>query len=180
MHINQEKLGKLLSKREQEHLLACSDCREENEKLQALTECAENLPLLTPPKDAWYKIVTKQRQAESAQQNKKIIRFSIHWSIGIAASTILAVQTWLMWNNYQLQQQLEQVLFVNQSLEIKLLEANALTFSQTKLLSQVRAIELQLADAASAEEKLSLLKSRQKIMKAMLEVNQGEDYEYSI
>jgi len=86
-----------------------------------------------------------------------------------------------MFNNYQLQQQMEQVLQVNQSLEIQLLQNTIPTFQQAKMLSDVRNIEQALIQAQQPKEKLRLLKQRQRIITNLVESQvKGDDHVFTI
>ena len=111
------------------------------------------------------------------QKKKKDI-----WSyvVGFAASTTFLALTWLMFNNYQLQQQLEQVLQVNQNLELQLVQDTMPTFRQAQLLLSVRKIEQELVIAITPAEKLVLLKKRQRLIADMIKGQNGAQNEFSI
>ncbi len=99
----------------------------------------------------------------------------------MAASTLFAGFSWLIFNNYQLQNQLEYVLQVNQSLELQLIQNSMPTFRQAQLLNKVRKLEIQLMEATTTAEKLNLLKIRQSLIGDMVKLQQkGKKYEFSI
>ena len=97
-----------------------------------------------------------------------------------AASLIMVTAVGLLWSNYSLQHQLEQVLLVNQTIENQLVQDSMPTFHQAQLLSKIRVIDLQLINATTAKEKLKILKQRQKLMAEMVKNSKGKEYEYSI
>ena len=180
MHINSDQLGKELDYEQQEHLSACPQCLIEHETMRTLFQQAEEQILIEAPKEAWQNIAVRRENIKVVKLEQRA-RFSpFRWPVGVAASAFFLSVSWLMWSNHQLQTQLEQVLAVNQTLEIQLMQGSTPTFYQTQLLSKIRWIELQLAEANTPKEKILLLKQRQKIMAEMVEHKQGKSYEYSI
>jgi len=174
MHINENHLGQPLSLIEQQHLLNCSRCNEQHKNLSLLKQHAHNIELLTPPPQVWFSIKNRQTVNPTTPQWRYRIA-------GFAASTILAMFGYLMFNNYQLQQQVEQVVQINQSLEIQLMQNTIPTFQQAKMLSNVRNIEYALIQAQDPKEKIRLLKQRQKIISNLVESQtKGENHVFQI
>ena len=174
MHICDSRLGAKLSELEQLHVNTCQECASQHSLMLVIKNNVENLELLTPPAEVWKKL------AHSPVVNRK--RRGRKWMFlaAIAASTSFISFTWLMFNNYQLQNQLKQVLQVNQRLELQLIQNSMPTFKQARLITQVREIEFQLQEATTAIEKLTLLKARQKLINKMVNLQKGNSNEYSI
>ena len=181
MHINSDQLGKELDEIAQQHLSECLQCQLDHKTMLALYKEGQTQSLLTPPDDVWQKIVERQQVSNKVIKLKPRKQFSIYqWSAGVAAAGLLFSMSWLVWNNYQLQNQFQQVMRVNQELELQLVQNNNPTFYQTQLLSKIHQIDLQLMQATSATEKLSLLNKRKEIMAKMNKAKQGGRDEFSI
>jgi len=175
MHINKNTSGELLTSAEKKHLASCAQCRYEQQTLAQLNNAVDEIVLLTPPQSDW--LVIQEHMANKS----KVKRASfIKTYMGIAASVLAITFTWLAWTNHQLQGQLEQVLQVNQSLEIQLIQGSTPTFNQTQLLSKIMLIEMRLAKATTAEEQLLILKERQQAMTKLVINKQGKQHEFSI
>jgi len=182
MHINFQRTKDKYTEAELLHLQQCSQCMEDINSLEQLQQSAREIQVIVPDEMNWQAI--KQRTANTEQVNslsslKKKRPFFFQQIMGIAASTFLVALGWLAWSNYQLQNQLEQVLIVNQSLERQLIQDEIPTFRQAKLLNKVRLIEEDLIYVQSQKEKLRLLKERQKLVAQMVRY-QGEEDEISI
>lgn len=115
MHICDSLLGANLSELEQLHVNTYQECASQHSLMLVIKNNVENLELLIPPAEVWQKI------AHSPVVNRKRIGRKWMYVAAIAASTSFISFTWLMFNNYQLQHQLEQVLQVNQGLELQLI-----------------------------------------------------------
>ena len=137
---------------------------------------------LTPPEDIWSEII-KQLSDNNVDtksfQQKQLLKKGM-WGMATAASLIMITSVGLLWSNYSLQNQLEQVLLVNQTIENQLVQESMPTFHQAQLLSKIRSIDLQLITASTAKEKLKILKQRQQLMAEMVRNSKGKEYEYSI
>ena len=175
MHVCSTRLGLKLTERELIHLEQCQTCKFEQQALTDLRLCANNSPLIVPPEVVWQKL-----QKSTVITNK--IKRPLWQKITVmAASTLFAGFSWLIFNNYQLQNQLEYVLQVNQSLELQLIQNSMPTFRQAQLLNKVRKLEIQLMEATTTAEKLNLLKIRQSLIGDMVKLQQkGKKYEFSI
>jgi len=174
MHIDVNKLGTSLLPEEHKHLVNCESCRQQHEQLLLLREQAKNMEMLTPPTSVWFNIVKHKTQ----QKKERNIQYRY---VSLAVSVVVSVLGILMFNNYKLQQQVEQVLQVNQSLELQLIQNTLPTFQQAKMLSRVREIEQQLVHARSQKEKLRLLKQRQQIISKLVQSQgKGEDHVFKI
>lgn len=175
MHVCSTRLGLKLTELELIHLEQCQTCKFEHQTLTDLRLCANNSPLIVPPEVVWQKL-----QKSTVITNK--IKRPLWQKITVmAASTLFAGFSWLIFNNYQLQNQLEYVLQVNQSLELQLIQNSMPTFRQAQLLNKVRKLEIQLMEATTTAEKLNLLKIRQSLIGDMVKLQQkGKKYEFSI
>jgi len=175
MHINKNTSAEPLTSAEKQHLKSCQQCSYEQEALTRLSTAVEQIELLPPPQNDWLAI--QQRMT-----NKSKIKHTspIPWFISVAASVTFIAVGWLAWSNHHLQGQLEQVLQVNQSLEMQLIQGSTPTFHQTQLLSKIMLIEMRLAKATSAEEQLLILKERQEAMTKLVINKQGKQHEFSI
>jgi hypothetical protein len=175
MHINKNTLVEPLTSAEKSHLKSCQQCTYDQETLYRLNSAVEQIELLTPPEGDWLAI--QQRMANKT----KVKRTSpIRAYMSIAASILVISVGWLAWTNHHLQGQLEQVLQVNQSLEIQLIQGSTPTFQQTQLLSKIMLIEMRLAKATTTEEQLLILRERQEAMTKLVISKQGKQHEFSI
>jgi hypothetical protein len=182
MHINFQHTHDKYTEADLLHLQQCFQCQEDVKALDQLKESVNSIPVMVPEEFNWQAI--KQRTIDkdhgAIQPKPKAARpYFFQQVIGIAASTFFIALGWLAWSNHQLQNQLEQVLMVNQSLERQLNEDQIPTFRQAKLLNKVRIIEENLIYVNSQNEKLQLLKARQKLVAEMVRY-QGEKNEISI
>jgi hypothetical protein len=174
MHINSDRLIESLSEIELLHIESCTQCKTERQKLIALKASANQIDLIQPPIIAWNNIApTLTVKINKTNRIRKIL-------ISTAASVFMVSISWLMWSNYSLQHQLEQVLLINKTIENQLVQDRMPTFHQTQLLSKIRLIDLQLINATTSKEKLNILKHRQKLMTEMVSNSKGKEYEYSI
>lgn len=174
MHINNDRLIDSLTEIELLHIESCVDCKNERQKLMALKTSANQLELLIPDERVWQDI--KFQQIIKTKKTKGNNAF-----IFASASSFFCISIgWLTWTNYSLQKQLEQVLFVNKTLEIQLVEGSVPSLQQAQLLSEIHSIDLQLMKAITIEEKLLILQQRQKLMAEMVINLQGNNYDYSI
>ena len=180
MHINFSQIGKNINEIELAHIQQCDECKNQYQLLSQLYQDAHIQPTINPPEEVWLKICATRNNNRSNENKQQTKKSQWQWLIGLAASTLFFTVTWLAWNNYQLQFQLEQVLLVNQGLEIQLIQNQVPSYRQAQLLLEVRKIELNLSNSKSKKEKLALLKQRYSLMSEMVKENQGNKYEYSI
>jgi hypothetical protein len=182
MHINLQPNKEIYTEAELLHIQECSQCNEDIYAFDLLQESSSQMPLMVPDELNWQAIkrsINTNEQVAVQPITKTTRSFLFQKIMGIAASTFFIAVGWLVWNNHQLQTQLEQVLMVNQSLELQLARDQIPTFRQAKLLNKVRIIEENLIYAQSQQEKLHLLKRRQKLVAEMVRY-QGEEDEISI
>ena len=175
MHIINNRLEDQLTSAEQEHLKFCEQCTFEQQAINQLKCSVEEMKLLHPPESDWLAI--QQHLAKKKQVKRTSF---LQFFISAAASVSFIAIGWLTWDNYQLQGQLEQVLYVNQTLELRLMQNGTPTFNQIQLLSKIRRIDLKLFDTTTPVQKISLLKQRQKFMAEMVINKNGKHHEYSI
>ncbi|MCO4822740.1 MAG: hypothetical protein KC469_11780 [Flavobacteriaceae bacterium] len=174
MHINSDRLIESLTEVELMHINNCTQCAMERQKLVALKISANQINVEKPPNLAWENIA-KSLPVDKKKNNR--IKEIVY---ACAASFFMVSVGWLMWSNYQLQGKLEQVLFANQHLELQLKHEQHPSFYQAKLLSQINQLEHKLIKAQNEKEKLSLLNTRYKLMKKMVDNQKGINREYSI
>jgi len=182
MHIDLQSSKDKYTEAELLHLQQCNECLEDANSLELLQKSVPKIPRMVPSELNWQAIKerTTHKIKEAEPVKVKATRpYFMQQVMAIAASTFFIAVGWLVWNNHQLQSQLEQVLMVNQSLELQLAQDQIPTFRQAKLLNKVRAIEKNLIFVESQQEKLQLLKERQKLVKEMVRF-QGETDEISI
>lgn len=180
MHINFSQIGKNINEIELAHIQQCDECKNQYQLLSQLYQDAHTQPMINPPEEVWLKIAATRNNNRLNKNQQPTKKSRWPWLIGLAASTLFFTVTWLAWNNYQLQFQLEQVLLVNQGLELQLTQNQAPSYRQAQLLLEVRKVELNLSHNKSKKEKLALLKQRHALMSEMVKENQGATYEYSI
>ena len=174
MHINSDRLIESLTEVELMHINSCSQCESERAKLIALKLSANQMEIIHPPKETWLAL-----QNKLPNKQEKVSHFK-RYVFSSAASLFFVAVGWLVWSNYSLQKQLEQVLLVNQTIESQLVQESMPTFHQAQLLSKIRVIDLQLINATTSKEKLKILKQRHKLMAEMVRNSKGKEYEYSI
>ncbi len=175
MHINKNTSVEALTSADKKHLTSCPQCTDEHETLTRLNDAVEKIELLTPPQSDWLAIQERMANKTKVKRTSPIQAY-----ISIAASILIITVGWLAWTNHHLQGQLEQVLQVNQSLEIQLIQDSTPTFQQTQLLSKIMLIEMRLAKATTTEEQLLILKERQEAMTKLVTHKQGKQHEFSI
>jgi len=137
---------------------------------------------LLPPTDVWQDIEMQISVLEKESQPKHSLskKRSITWGISMAASFILMSVGWLMWSNYHLQGQLQQVILANQYLELQLERETTPTFNQTLLVSKISELENKLYYSNNDKEMLALLMARKKLIQQIIELQKEENHEYSI
>jgi hypothetical protein len=173
MHICENRLGKNLNDIERVHIAQCQECAYQHQLMTDLNNNVNTMELIEPPVAVWEKLARS-----SVVKRKKRVRKWVFFA-AVAASTSFISFTWLMFNNYQLQNQLELVLQVNQSLELQLTLNKMPTFKQAQLITLVREIEYRLHGATTVE-KLALLKERQQLVSKIVNLQKGNSNEYSI
>ncbi|NQZ10432.1 MAG: hypothetical protein HRT35_25040 [Algicola sp.] len=178
MHIEQNRVNQPLTELENQHLQQCDECQAQQQLLAQLTNSAVELELITPPAQSWQTI--KATMAQQRVQPSAVTKPYWHNVTAIAATVMLTMFGYLMWNNFQLQNQLEQVLQVNQSLEQQLDQKDVPGIYQADLLLQVRGVEQALDKAKSKTQMLALLKQRQQLISEMVDVQKGAEDVFSI
>lgn len=186
MHIEQHKITQPLSEQESVHLQQCAQCRDLLDTLTQLRQAADELPLITPPPQSWQQIKASMAQPQVIATPATVTQLSV-WQVSpwqslgaMAATVMLSAFGWLMWSNYQLQGQLEQVLQVNQTLELQLDQQHIPDFQQAELIQQVRHLEKALEQTDSKAQKLKLLTQRQQLVADLLEAQNEVQHEFSI
>ncbi|GLX78873.1 hypothetical protein tinsulaeT_22130 [Thalassotalea insulae] len=172
MHINSDRLKESLTELELRHIEQCTQCATERTKLMALTVSAKHIEIMQPPAAVWQDI----------SRNVKAKKYSMfrRFLYSSAASVFFAAVTWLMWSNYNLQQQIEDVLLVNMMLEDKVNFEQRITFRQAALVEQLRNLDGELYQATTTKEKLDILQKRKELIQQHL-LSTGEDEnEFSI
>lgn len=174
MHITSDRLTQSLTKIELMHIESCTQCKTEREKLKALRLSANQISDMQPPDDMWAMI--EKNIPTAKKEHSKFKQFLM----ATAASFFVAAIGWLMWSNYQLQGQLQQVLFANQQLDLQMKYEKKPTVFQVKLLNKMNNLEQQLINVKTEKDKIELLNARYKLMKTLVEYQKGENREYSI
>jgi len=178
MHINFRHAHDEYSQTEIVHLQQCHQCQEDVKSIEQLTSAGQVMPTLIPDELNWQVIqqrTLKREQKPVTPATKKNRLFIYTKLMAIAASTFFIAVGWLVWSNYQLQSQLEQVLLVNQSLELQLFENSAPSFHQANVLNEVRNIELQLINEKSNKRKLALLTARKQLIQEIVNIQNGNE-----
>ncbi len=172
MHINSDRLIESLTELELRHIEQCTQCATERAKLMALTVSAKHMEVMTPPAAVWQDL-SRDVKAKKHSMFRRFFYSS-------AASIFFAAVGWLMWSNYNLQQQIEDVLLVNMMLEDKVNFEQRITFRQATLVEQLRSLDVELYQATSTQEKLDILQKRKELIQQHL-LSMGEDSnEFSI
>ena len=179
MHICSTRLGMQLTEIELKHLEQCDVCQFEHQLLQELRLSEINASVISPPNAVWQRI---EMSLSMKDKKKEKVKRPMWQKLSlVAASTAFVGFSWLMLNNYQLQIQLEQVLQVNRSLELQIIQTQQPTFQQAQLLFEVGQIDFSLREATSTTEKVKLLNIRQQVIDEMVKLQQqGNENEISI
>lgn len=177
MHINLRQADDGYSGTELIHLQQCELCQNDLKILELLQDSTKTLPLIVPEEMNWQVIQQRLIVKDTLKEKKqsKITKLFFYKQImAVAASTFFIAVGWLVWNNYQLQTQLEQTLVLNQQLEIQLqLEyGSSLTFQQVHLLTELEQIDIALSKAVSVKGKVSLLNLR---YEKLVKINQKKE-----
>lgn len=137
---------------------------------------------LTPPTDAWNNLAIQlaDHDANINESTPNAKRKLTTWAISMAASVFMVSMGWLMWSNYNLQIQLQQVVLANKHLELQFKQDSIQTYSQSGLITEIAELESKLYYSQSDKEMLSLLLVRKKLMQQIIERQKEESNEYSI
>jgi hypothetical protein len=174
MHINSDRLIESLTEVELMHINSCTQCATEREKLIALKVSANQISLVHPPHKIWNELKNKlPSQKQKTSQIKQLVLAS-------AASLFFVAVGWLVWSNYSLQHQLQEVLLVNMMLEDKVNITPEVTFQQAALVEALRTLDSDLYQAHSTKQKLLILQKRRELIQEHLAKPQGNNYEFSI
>lgn len=174
MHITSERLTESLTQVELLHIESCTQCKVERQKLIALKVSANQMNLVAPPSAAWENIQVKL--PSKPQQSNKLMRF-VYAS---AASIFMISLGWLMWSNYSLQQQMEEILLVNMILEDKINIEQNFTFQQARLVESLQELDMALYQATTTKEKLAVLQKRRQLIQQHLSREVKDEHEFSI
>jgi len=172
---------KLLTESDLQHISKSTITDEEQEVMSVLILSAKELMVATPNKNNWDEIQKKIKplikEDETITNHLTVVPFYLKF-ISLAASVLCISMGWLAWNNFQLQNQLEQVLTMNRILEQQILHgsSNSLIYSQT--MQQIRFIEQDLVNVGSADMQFNLLFKRKKLMENIILIQKGEINEY--
>lgn len=138
---------------------------------------------LEPPLSVWQEIERRSNDPNSdvryktSHSNQK---FSA-WGLSLAASVFLMSMGWLIWSNYHLQNQFEQVLVLNQQLEQQLTFSTLPQYQQTQLITQLNRLNILLLETETTRDKIKILKKRQNIIAQIINrKQQGKTHEFSI
>jgi len=137
---------------------------------------------LTPPPEVWDNLSMElvNDEAKINKNTRNVKRKFTTWAIAMAASVFMVSMSWLMWSNYNLQIQLQQVVLANKHLELQFKQDSIQTYSQSSLITEIAALESKLYFSKSEQEMLSLLLVRKKLMQQIIESQKEESHEYSI
>lgn len=183
MHINLQKNENEYTEAELLHIQQCDQCQDDIHSLEQLKKSAKVIKIMVPEELNWQAIkqrTTKIEQVMVQPKYKSTRSLLFQQVMGIAASTFFIAVGWLVWNNNQLQNQLEQVLMVNQSLELQLFENASPTFYQASVLNKVRSIEIQLTQSEDVKEKVVLLNKRKSLIQEIITIQKENDDAISI
>lgn len=166
-HIKTENFGPSLTNKQHKHLAHCSECQQMQELMTQLNDCAGNLTLENPPLDVWHRIDhTRNRTDKSTKRFWGAIS-------GIAASLFIAMFGWLSWNNMQLQNQFQEVLAINKTLEDQLNKQHTLNFIEANLYNELNDIETQLLESSNLKQKINTLNHRKNKIKKIIQIQKG-------
>lgn len=174
MHLCTNRLSEQLTDIEQAHVERCQECTQQREMLLALKASVDQMELVTPPQDNWLEISRRLDENRNESMQAKP-----HWSVSIAASVICVCVGWLIWNNHNLQRQLDTVLQINNGLELQLVQENVPVLQRVSLMDDIRRIDMTIRYTQDQQEKKQLLEQRQQLIKA-LQTPQGDNNEISI
>lgn len=174
MHINSDRLIESLTEVELMHINNCTQCASERKKLMALKVSANQLDVIHPPKEVWNELKSHLPIPHKQTSHIKQIMLST------AVSLFFVAVGWLVWSNYSLQHQLQEVLLVNMLLEDKVNMNQQVTFQQATLVEALRELDSKLYQAHSTKQKLMILQKRRELIQQHLAKPQGNSDEFSI
>ena len=206
MHIILRRYASEYNEEELVHFQKCHQCQNDFKSLEKLYSAGNSIPTTIPDELNWQIIKQRTIDSETITMNQKRKAIFSQKFMVIAASTFFIATTWLVFNNYQLQVQLEQTLLATQTQKSQILSARQAdfeqqleqvlrrsqvierqlktndrqSFQQAELLIKVNALEQQLFMSNSAEEQLRVLNVRQEVINDILKLQKGTMYEYSI
>ena len=183
MHINLRQHNDAYTAAELVHIQQCSQCQEDVSTLEKLQQSAELVPEIVPEALNWQAIKQRTINKQTTSTKPKSIfnrPFIFQQLIGVAASTFFIAVGWLVWNNHQLQNQLEQMLVINSALEEKMFSQIEVSFQQVTLIEKLRDIDSELLQAQTNVEKVTVLQKRQAILKSHINTLKGNSHVFSI
>jgi hypothetical protein len=151
--------------------------------IKKLKKSADEINLQIPDEVNWHninhrlKISTKA--VKPADKHTNIFMVTKPF-LSLAATISFLFISWLSWNNYELQKQLEITLKINQGMELQLAEYSQPKLSQLYLLQEIKYVEDKLVIEQSLKNKIEILKERSVLMQKMLEYQQGVNHEFRI
>jgi hypothetical protein len=183
MHINLRQHNDAYSAAELVHIQQCNQCQEDLSTFKKLQAAAKKMPEIVPEVLNWQAI--KQRtiniEQTAIKAKPKLNRtYLFQQFIRVAASTFFIAVGWLVWNNHQLQNQLEQMLVINSVLEEQVITQIEVSFQQVALIETLRDIDSELLQAQTKIEKVAVLQKRQVILKNHINTLKGSSHVFSI
>ena len=163
------------------HINESTSADEEAYVMAALTLSAKELETSIPKESNWLAIQQKMKpvveEVASVKEHKVAVPFYFK-ILAVAASALCISMSWLSWNNYQLQNQLEKVLTTNRYLEQQLNQNPNSGIIYNQAMQEIGVIEKDLYNAISADMKFNLLTRRKKLMKEIIDLQKGVSNEY--
>lgn len=138
---------------------------------------------LEPPLRVWQEIErqTNGQSQSISHETRYPIKKVTAWGLSLAASVLLMSMGWLIWSNYHLQSQFEQVLVLNQQLEQQLAFSTLPQYQKTQLITQLNRLNILLIASETTGEKIEILKTRRNIIAQLIKrKQQGKEHEFSI
>jgi len=183
MHINLRQHADEYSVVESLHINQCEQCQTDIKTLDQLHQSAKEMPVIEPNELNWQsiKLRTENKKIIKLPQKNKINRPFIYQNLSaLAASTFFIAVGWLVWNNHQLQNQLEQVLLTNQQLELKLVSPTTNTYQQVFFVKKINELDQKLQNVSSLEQQVTLLEKRTVLVLELYKTQQGISDVFSI
>jgi hypothetical protein len=182
MQDNKIESADLLTAADEDHVREITDNEDERAKMSALIQSSKMSALSVPNEINWLKIQGRIQPIIADPHPVKeptVVPFYIK-SFAVAASTIFLAMGWLVFSNYQLHNQLEQVLLTNQQLESKLINPKITTYEQVFFVQKLNDIDKKLQNISSLDQKVTLLQKRSVLILELYKTQQGVSDVFSI
>jgi hypothetical protein len=182
MKRNKKEYVALLTKTDVKHIGEMTNNEDEKASMLLLTESSKDLDFNPPSEINWLNIQSRIKPIIVTNESVKVKSIvPIHMRFfALAASTVFIGMGWLFWSNYQLHNQLEQLLLTNQQIELKLINPTINSYEQVFFVKKINDLDKELQNISSLEKKVTLLEKRSALVLELYKTQQGVSNVFSI